>query len=121
VSDFVTVPAGVYLCRIAEVRKGTTRAGDVRWSVRLVVAEGPQIGRQAAWDALVFSHRGRARARLVFRALGLPVSVMPSSIEGLTASIEIRPAEYKSATGCTVRRNEVPYDGWQSASAEGER
>ena len=35
VSDFVTVPEGAYLCRIAEGREGTTRTGDERWSLRL--------------------------------------------------------------------------------------
>ena len=28
ISDFVTVPAGTYLCRITEVREKTTQAGD---------------------------------------------------------------------------------------------
>ena len=41
----------------------STRAGDERWSLRLVVAEGQHVGKQAAWDSLVFSTRGRARAR----------------------------------------------------------
>jgi hypothetical protein len=45
VSDFVTVPPGHYLCRIAEVRTGTTRSGDERWSLRLVVAEGQHVGK----------------------------------------------------------------------------
>ena len=67
ISDFISVPAGTYLCRIAEIRTGSTRAGDERWSIRLVVAEGMHVGKQAAWDSLVFSVRGRARARLTGR------------------------------------------------------
>ena len=122
VSDYVTVPAGAYLCRIAEVRPGTTRAGDVRWSLRLVVAEGPHVGKQAAWDSLVFSTRGRARARLVMSALGLPasgrVSVEPNELEGRQAFVQVRPAEYASPSGDLVRRNEVPYDGYRHAGAE---
>ena len=37
-TDYVTIPAGTYLCRVEEVRAGTTRAGDERWSMKLVVA-----------------------------------------------------------------------------------
>lgn len=69
--DFSSVPPGTYRCRIAEVRTGTTRAGDERWSVSLVVAEGPHAGRQAAWDSLVFSVRGCIRARMILQALGI--------------------------------------------------
>lgn len=122
VSDYVTVPAGTYLCRVAEVRPGTTRAGDERWSLRLVVAEGPHVGKQAAWDSLVFSTRGRARARLVLSALGLPakgrVSLEPTGLEGRQAFVQVRPAEYASPSGDLVRRNEVPYDGYRSAGLE---
>lgn len=121
-ADFVTVPAGTYLCRIAEVRPGTTRSGDQRWSLRLVVAEGQHIGKQAAWDSLVFSARGRARARLVFSALGLPangrVQVEANDLEGREALVQVRPAEYASPTGETIRRNEVPYDGYRPVPAD---
>jgi hypothetical protein len=121
VSDFVTVPAGTYVCRVAEVRPGTTRAGDDRWSLRLVVAEGQHIGKQAAWDSLVFSTRGRARARLVLQALGLPaagkVQITPADLEGRTALVEVRPAEYQNPAGDVVRRNEVPYDGFRAIPA----
>ncbi len=118
VSDYVTIPAGTYLCRVAEVRPGSTRAGDERWSMRLVVAEGQHTGKQAAWDSLVFSSRGRARARAVLHALGLPASgkvkIEPADLEERTALVEIRPAEYQSPAGDIVRRNEVPYDGFRA-------
>jgi hypothetical protein len=122
VSDYVTVPAGTYLCRVAEVRSGQTRAGDERWSLRLVVAEGPHVGKQAAWDSLVFSTRGRARARIVLSALGLPargkVSLEPKELEGRQAFVQVRPAEYASPAGDLVRRNEVPYDGYRATGTD---
>ncbi|MBL8726733.1 MAG: hypothetical protein JNK49_22015 [Planctomycetes bacterium] len=118
IADYITVPAGTYLCRIGEVRPGTTRAGDERWSLRLVVAEGQHTGKQAAWDSLVFSARGRARARLVLQALGLPssgrVQIEPGDLEGRQAFVEVRPAEYQGPGGELVRRNEVPYDGYRA-------
>lgn len=122
VSDYVTVPAGTYLCRVAEVRQGTTRAGDERWSMRLVIAEGQHVGKQAAWDSLVFSTRGRARARNVLHALGLPaagkVRIEPRDLEGRSAFVEVRPAEYQSPSGEVIRRNEVPYDGFRRVPGE---
>lgn len=118
VSNYVTVPAGTYVCRVAEIRPGTTRAGDERWSLRLVVAEGQHVGKQAAWDSLVFSSRGRSRARMVLQALGLPatgkVQIEPGDLEGRQALVDIRPAEYTAPSGDTVRRNEVPYDGFHA-------
>ncbi len=116
VSDYVTVPEGTYVCSVAEVRPGLTRAGDERWSLRLVVAEGEHTGKQAAWDGLVFSTRGRPRARLALQALGLPatgkVTIEPGDLEGRRALVQLRPSEYTNAAGATVRRNEVPYDGY---------
>lgn len=119
--DFTQVPAGTYVCRVDEVRPGTTRAGDERWSLRLVVAEGPHIGKQAAWDSLVFSSRGRARARMVLQALGFSstgqVTLEPGDLEGRTALVEIRPATYEDPAGDIVRRNEVPYDGYRQTTS----
>ena len=128
VSDFVSVPEGTYLCRIAEVRVGETKTGDARWSLRLLVADGHHVGKQAAWDSLVFSVRGRARARLVLRALGMPaegkVDIDPADLTGRDALVSVRPTEYESPSGQLIRRNEVPYDGYRATNpdaAAGER
>ena len=122
VSDFVTVPAGTYFCRVGEVRRGQTRAGDERWSMRLVVAGGQHVGKQAAWDSLVFSARGRSRARIVLQALGLPstgtVDIEPDGLTGRAALVTVRPTEYESPSGGVVRRNEVPYDGYRAPDAD---
>jgi hypothetical protein len=50
----------------------------------------------AAWDSLVFSLRGRARARLVLEALGLPaatgrVAILPDDLRGRTAFVDVWP------------------------------
>lgn len=120
VADYVTVPAGTYLCKIAEVQTRTTRAGDDRWLYRLIVAEGEFIGRLAAFDSLVFSARGMNRVRDVLGALGLPnrgmVEVEPSDLEGQTAFVEVQPEEWEHPeTGAVVRRNAVPYRGYRRA------
>lgn len=95
---------------------GVTRAGDERWGLRLVVANGPYAGKLAAWDSLVFGRRGRVRARMVLQVLGLPkagqVAIEPQDVEGRQALVEVSPVEYATPSGDVVRRNEVPYGGW---------
>jgi hypothetical protein len=124
ITDFTSVPAGSYLCDISDVRPGTTRTGEERWSYRLVVREGEYAGRHAAYDALVFSERALPRVRRVFAALGLPtagrVHVEPKDLEGKRAFVEVRPAEYKNDLGEVIRRNEVPYAGYRAVPANGE-
>lgn len=119
VSDFVTVPEGTYRCTIAEIRPGITRANAERWSLRLVVAEGPYVGKQAAWDSLIFTQRGLARARLLFAAVGLPstgkVQVEPQDLQGRVVMATVRPQTYCSPTGNPITRNEVPYGGYRAA------
>lgn len=120
--DFVSIPAGTYLCEIAEVRVGTTKAGDPRWAIRLVVAEGEFTGRHAAWDGLVFSTRGQARVRRVFGELGLPnegrVEIEPADLQGRRALVEVGPTEFVTPAGETIRRNDVPYDGYRAVPEE---
>lgn len=117
VCDFVTVPAGIYVCRIAEVRVGMSRAGAVRWSLRLVVAQGEQAGKQAAWESLLFSKAGLPRARKILRLLGVAIlgdldTIEPRELEGLYCRVQVEPCDYASPSGDVVRRNEVTKDGW---------
>lgn len=117
VSDYVTVPPGTYLCRVTQAVRGTTRKGDERWGICLTVAEGEFIGRQAAWDGLVFSERGTARVRRVLTALGLPsegrVQVEPEDLVGRQAFVTVKPDRFEDpATGRVFNRNQVPYDGY---------
>ncbi len=121
--DYVTVPAGTYLCEVAEIRTRTSRAGDELWSLRLVVVEGEHAGRHAAYDNLVCSLRGRVRLRRVLLAFGLKAEgrsgIEPEDLQGLRALVEVRPVTYSNDAGETIRRNEVPYDGYRPASEQG--
>ena len=120
VTDYISVPAGTYLCRITDVRERLTRNSDALWALKLVVAEGEFTGRDAAWDNLVFSSRGLNRVKTVFAALGLPsdgkIQVDPMDLTGREVLVTVRPAEYLSAEGSMIRRNEVPYDGYQAVA-----
>ena len=118
IQDYVSVPAGTYLCRVLEVREGVTSAEDVRWSLRLAVDEGEFTGRHATWDSVVFSARGLARVRHVLAAFGLPtkgeVDLDPQQLVDRRAFVTVRPAEYVAPDGTTTRRNEVPYMGYRA-------
>jgi hypothetical protein len=118
VTDYISVPAGTYLCQITDVRERQTRNDDALWALKLAVTEGEFIGRDAAWDNLVFSSRGLNRVKTVFAALGLPsdgkIQVDPGDLIDKKVFVTVRPAEYLSADGTMIRRNEVPYDGYQA-------
>jgi hypothetical protein len=72
--SFVSIPEGVYLCRVDEVRTGLSRDGSERWSFKLVVADGEYAGRVAAWDNLTWSERGVVRVKRVLAAFGYDVT-----------------------------------------------
>lgn len=123
VQSYVYVPPGAYVCRVAEVRPGLARDGSVRWSLRLEVAEGDQLGRTAAWDSLTWSDRGVARVKLVLKALGLPthgvVEIEPQDLVGKRAKVTVQPEERENAqTGLREVRNRVPYAGFEALAAE---
>jgi hypothetical protein len=120
-NDYVTVPAGTYLCRIAEVRERLTRSEDVLWALRLDVSEGEFVGCIAAWDNLVFSSRGLSRVKQFLDAVGIPadgkMQLHPNDLIDKEVFVEVRPAEFHSPDGNTIRRNEVPYTGYRAVHA----
>lgn len=117
VDSFVSVPEGLYVCRVAEVREGVARDGSVRWGVRLEVCEGDYAGRTAAWDSLTWSDRGVYRVKKVFEALGLDVSgeleIEAPDLVGLRARVAIQPEEREDPlSGRRQVRMRVPYHGY---------
>ena len=120
-ADYTTVPRGRYVCRIADVRVGKTRNDDERWSWSLIVDNGSEYdGKLAAWDSIVWSSRGASRVNFVFKRLGLDAGgkVEPSDLVGKRIMVDVRPSEYQNAAGDTVRRNEVPWDGYYAVPEE---
>ncbi len=71
-----TIPSGLYTCTVKEVRVETTPCGDPKWIFRLVVAEGEYQGHEID-DFIVFSSRGRHRARVTLAAM---VNMLPNDI-----------------------------------------
>lgn len=120
VDSFVQVPEGRYLCRIGEVREGETQAGDLRWALRLEVAEGELAGRTAAWDGLVWSKRGLGRVKYVLGVLGFDVSgaldVSAEDLLGRRAYVDFFLEEWTDrASGKRVERLAVPFLGYEAA------
>jgi hypothetical protein len=116
------IPDGEYLVTVDDCRRRDTAGGHLAWSLRLVVFDGPYSGRFAAWDTLVFSPRGKNRARSVLRELGAYASLEtlefpPVGILGRCARVSIRRAQYVGPEGHTIERCEVPYDGWKNVLA----
>ncbi|MEX1024570.1 MAG: DUF669 domain-containing protein [Planctomycetota bacterium] len=119
VESFASVPEGVYVCAIREVREGRTREGDPRWWFRLEVVEGDHAGRTAAWDGLSFSERGMARVKAVLGRLGLQtegvVELAPEDLVGRSARVELVLEEREDQlSGRRVVRLRVPYLGYQA-------
>ncbi len=120
VQDFVAVPNGTYLCRVAEVRERRSRDGSERWSLRWVVEDGPYAGRTAAWDNLTWSDRGIRRVKFVLGKLGQPVGgvveVEPQSLVGRLARVSVFSEEFVNpATGVRQVRSLVPFAGYEGA------
>jgi hypothetical protein len=117
VESFISVPAGLHLCRVADVREGRSRDGSVRWSFRLEVVEGDYAGRTAAWDSITWSERGVFRVKKILEAFGLDVrgelEVEPSDLINLQARVKVEPEEREDpVTGKRQVRMRVPYLGY---------
>ncbi len=116
VRELQAVPPGTYLCEIQDIRPSRTRAGDKRWGMKFVVAQGMEKGRLAAWDGLVFSQRAMDRTRMVLSALGLPcsghVQLRAEELLGKQAWVTVEAEDWKDPhNGQIMRRNTVPYAG----------
>ncbi len=116
VLEWRAVPPGTYVCRVDDVRPGETREGHPRWGLKLVVDDGPEAGRFAAWDGLVFSPKAEGRTRQVLAAFGLPhvghVRLRPSELLGRRAVVTLVEELWTDPkTGLEVRRNRVPFGG----------
>jgi len=121
VQDFVAVPNGTYLCKVAEVRERRARDGAERWSLRWIVEDGPYAGRTAAWDNLTWSERGIRRVKFVLGRLGQAVDgvleVEPGSLVGRLARVTVYSEEFLNpATGVRQVRSRVPFAGYEAGS-----
>jgi hypothetical protein len=117
IESFISIPEGIYACRIAEVREGIARDGSVRWSLRLEVAEGEYAGRTAGWDNLTWSDRGIIRVKRVLEILGFDVrgelDVDPQDLAGRRVRAEFHAEEREDAlTGRRTLSLRVPYAGY---------
>lgn len=115
--DYVSIPEGVYACRVAEVREGYTRDGDRRWGMRLEVTDGEYAGRTAAWDGVSWSERGMQRAKFVLSKLGFDtggrLELEARDLLGRTAWVEVRVEDrVDPVTGARTRRLRVPFLGY---------
>ena len=115
--SFVTVPEGVYVCKVEEVRPGLAKDGSARWSLRLNVDEGELGGRTAGWDSITWSERGIFRVKHVLEALGFDVAgtveIEPADLVGRRAKVQFELEQWEDPlSGKTQVRLRVPYLGF---------
>jgi hypothetical protein len=125
VDSFVSVPEGEYLCKIAEVRAGTSKEGAPHWNLRLEVAEGDYAGRTAGWDSITWSTKGVRRVKIVLTALGFDtrgeLELEPDELVGLRARVRLTLEEREDAfSGRRQLRLKVPFEGWARADPDGD-
>lgn len=119
--DYGPVPAGTYLCRVAEAKAATTRYDDDMWKLTLEIAEGRYKGKQI-WDNVVFSQGAMPRAKLICRCLGLETEgetdIYPEDLRNRTAYVTVTVEEYVNKDGENRERNSVTYGGYSSAASD---
>lgn len=118
-----SVPAGVHVCEIREVREGISKDGSPRWSMKLEVAAGEHAGHHAAWDSITWSERGIYRVRSVLQVLGFKVEgeleVNPKDLVGKGARVRLVEEVYDDPMlGSRREQLVVPYNGWAPREEE---
>ena len=118
-----SVPAGVHICAIREVREGLSRDGSPRWSMKLEVLEGEHAGHHAAWDSITWSERGIHRVRSVLGVLCFNVEgeleVNPADLVGKEARVRLVEEVYEDPLlGSRREQLAVPYNGWAKMGAD---
>jgi len=120
IESFVSVPEGEHLCRVGEVREGTSRDDSPRWSLRLEVVGGDLSGRTAGWDSITWSARAVHRAKHVLDAMGFetdgPLELTSGELLGREAYVTFREEEWEDPqTGRRQARLSVPFIGYRRA------
>jgi hypothetical protein len=121
VESYASIPEGVYLCRITDVRDGVSRDGSTRWALRLEVVDGDYAGRTAGWDGITWSDKGLRRVKHVLDKLGFDVSgrleVHRGDLLGRQARVQFTLEEREDPlTGIKQVRLRVPYLGYSTAA-----
>ncbi len=124
VESYASIPEGVHLCRVVEVREGRARDGSLQWNLRLEAAEGEHAGRTAAWDSVTWSERGIHRVKHVLDALGIDVrgevEVDTEDLIGRLARVSLMLEEREDVLrGRRVVRLRVPYLGYEAGGEPG--
>lgn len=117
IESFASIPEGIRLCRVAEIREGHSRDGSIQWNFRLEAADGEHAGRTAAWDSLTWSERGVHRVKHVLDAFGFDVrgeiEVDAEELIGRFARVELILEEREDPLrNRRVVRLRVPYLGY---------
>jgi hypothetical protein len=119
VEEFVSVPEGVYPCRLRDVQESTTRDGSPRLWYRLEIDSGEHAGRVAAVDGINLTPRAMSHAKHVLSMLGFDVSgeveLTSEALEGRRVNVQVVLEEREDpVTGRRQVRARVPYRGYSA-------
>ena len=117
------IPEGVYLCRLASVKKGfETKKGDEMWKMGFVILEGEHEDR---WinDRIIFSHRAQPRFLKMIGQMGIgfptaDFDLRSEHLRGRIVYVETEIKTFINKEGKEGYYNGVPYDGYHKASYE---
>lgn len=114
------VPAGRYLVRVVSVAQKQTLAGFEIWNLQMEIIGGEHDKKQM-FDNIVFSPKAMGRAKLILRALGIPLEqereIRPSEAEGKKAVVSVVHRTYTDKDGNEKKTVSPEFDGWSHVDA----
>lgn len=109
------IPAGEYLCRLADVEVVQPLRKPEFWRPRWIVQRGPYKGRTIP-DILYFSEKALPRVKLLCGVASLDTSeeidLKPSDLLGMRAVLTVEEKQFEDKNGKTRRVNAVVYNGY---------
>jgi len=119
--EYSPVPAGRYLCTVADIEEDTTRDNDEMWKLKLRVEYGEYKGRNI-YDNMVFSQKAMSRVKLICSRFGIDVSgevdLQPNLLIGREALVDVEVEPYTDKHGQAKERNTVPFAGYHRPGEE---
>ena len=115
-SIYQAIPIGVFVPKTARDVAIALQIAREMGAPLLPRGGGTSQCGQTTGAALVIDFSKHLRNIVSLDVEGRRVQVEPGDLQGRTAIVDVRPAEYTTPSGDTIRRNEVPYDGWRNAN-----
>jgi hypothetical protein len=111
------IPAGRYLCELAEIKETATKNGDEMWELKFVVLESGLYENRIIFDRMVFSEKAMPRIKLICSRLGIDTTrsmdLLPANLLYKRCYLHVVIEDYTDYEGIQKKRNIVPYAGYE--------